>query len=564
MSERGLCLTLNDIINNKSEDLKDKVKTFLQEKEINKDEWIIGKLQEKAWIDCFEFLKSYSWRKDIENLKLIFEYSLPGTYHKRPDILILLKNELIILEFKTTSNKHNTNMQQLLEYSNFLKYDHEITKNYNLSIYPYIVYTNVDDHQYKNDCKVLTKNNFFKTLEKIITNSKQCDDEFLSKWLNSEAIPSPTLLKAIENSVKEGCQPYLKNYNKTCLDTVNKIIQEAEKNKEKHLIIISGVPGSGKTALGLNITFEHNKNGVANAVYFSGNRYLIDELKETIINKNNSSAHGVNYLIKNFYEIKNNSDINNNILIFDEAQRAWDSSKNQNKKSDPEILHEIGDKIAKKNGYSVIIALYGSGQAIYKNEEGGIQLWINEFKNSDWKLSISSEFSNNININTNSALYLSNSIRTNRDYWNNWVKYALNNNQFNFEEAKKIAVSLNIYITRNEKQKNKLVKKRFVLLSTEDGRNKNNEAKSHFECQGLEYDFTIVKFKGDFFIKNGRWVYRALNESHKYENEHDIINNRYHVLLTRARTRMILYIPNEKALDETYNYFIQLGAKALE
>ena len=85
---------------------------------------------------------------------------------------------------------------------------------------------------------------------------------------------------------------------------------------------------------------------------------------------------------------------------------------------------------------------------------------------------------------------------------------------------------------------------------------------SGFDCQGLEIDFPIVIFGGDYFIKNGRFDFDEdkLNyQLKKYKNPKLIMENIYRVLLTRSRKGMILYIPDDKNLDETYDFFRSVG-----
>lgn len=87
-------------------------------------------------------------------------------------------------------------------------------------------------------------------------------------------------------------------------------------------------------------------------------------------------------------------------------------------------------------------------------------------------------------------------------------------------------------------------------------------AASEFACQGLEIDFPIVIFGGDYFIKNGRFDFDEdkLNyQLKKYKNPKLIMENIYRVLLTRSRKGMILYIPDDKNLDETYDFFRSVG-----
>lgn len=156
--------------------------------------------------------------------------------------------------------------------------------------------------------------------------------------------------------------------------------------------MINGVPGAGKTAVGQSIVFEENKNGKAQAVYLSGNGPPVEVLRYQINQVGNSAYIGEN-AIQGIKEFKASFFYNNtkvpeqSILIFDEAQRAWDAKKLGRSFSEPEGLFKVGEKIFKENGYAVIIGLYGNGQVIYKGEEAGLSLWENALKaHSDWNV----------------------------------------------------------------------------------------------------------------------------------------------------------------------------------
>ena len=81
---------------------------------------------------------------------------------------------------------------------------------------------------------------------------------------------------------REGRIPYISDVNKNCLSKVLGYIDDARKNQKKLLILINGVPGAGKTAVGQSIVYEENKNGEANAVYLSGNGPLVEVLQYQI------------------------------------------------------------------------------------------------------------------------------------------------------------------------------------------------------------------------------------------------------------------------------------------
>ena len=91
-------------------------------------------------------------------------------------------------------------------------------------------------------------------------------------------------------------------------------------------------------------------------------------------------------------------------------------------------------------------------------------------------------------------------------------------------------------------------------------------AASEFACQGLEIDFPIVMFSGDYYIKSGKFIFnyeKLKNKLYKYNNPRVIMENIYRVLLTRSRKGMIIFIPKLSILDDTYNFLIDIGVDIL-
>lgn len=94
------------------------------------------------------------------------------------------------------------------------------------------------------------------------------------------------------------------------------------------------------------------------------------------------------------------------------------------------------------------------------------------------------------------------------------------------------------------------------------------EACTVYGCQGLELDCPIIVFGGGYIRKNGKWMARGLKydaavRKGDYHDPESIVENNFRVLLTRARKEMIILIPNDHILDETYQYFVDMGMDVL-
>ena len=147
---------------------------------------------------------------------------------------------------------------------------------------------------------ILTADNFCNTIAGELRGEDLCS--FSSEWLASPKTEMPDMLKAIEIMYRDNKIPYISDVNKSCLSKVLGYIEDAKNNGKKILILINGVPGAGKTAVGQSIVFEENKNGKAQAVYLSGNGPLVEVLRYQINQVGNSAYMGENAIqgIKEF------------------------------------------------------------------------------------------------------------------------------------------------------------------------------------------------------------------------------------------------------------------------
>ena len=171
------------------------------------------------------------------------------------------------------------------------------------------------------------------------------------------------------------------------------------------MCFVTGVPGAGKTLVGLDVVAKNLKKETDNlSVYLSGNGPLVEVLREALKksvkdkkqNKKETEA-AINALIQSSFAFKrDNARLNTptpeHIMIFDEAQRVWDVQKMTRKHekdpdmsvSEPHLLFRIMDR---HDDWAVMICLVGLGQDIYDGEVG-INEWfrkgIEDF--ADWEM----------------------------------------------------------------------------------------------------------------------------------------------------------------------------------
>ena len=209
-------------------------------------------------------------------------------------------------------------------------------------------------------------------------------------WIDSEYMPTPTIIEAartlyskhnVEDISRNDASAI--NLSKT-MKSVSDIIEYSKKNNKKSICFITGVPGAGKTLAGLNIAVKRqdvDKN--EHAVFLSGNGPLVDVLQEALTRDgalaSDTSKADTRRKVKDFIQIihhfrddaiSTDEPPVERVVIFDEAQRAWDELNLSNfmkvKKgkanfnmSEPDFLISI---LNRHVGWAVIVCLIGGGK----------------------------------------------------------------------------------------------------------------------------------------------------------------------------------------------------------
>ena len=418
----------------------DTIKNFLNQSEneifaiiVKNDEYDSVHKQKEAWIAQIKILKN-SLNKNFDG-SIIFEYTVPRV-GGRIDSIILLYNTIFVLEFKVGIEVYlSSATTQARTYAVDLANFHE--ESHSKDIVPIVIATSAVDcefeiKKYRNNVYDVIYSNG-KNLSQIFNKFNRTTNEQiqLDKWLNSRYVPTPTIIEAAEtlynnHSVNDISQnEAADNLTKTSA-AVQRIIEYSKQNHKKSICFITGVPGAGKTLAGLNIAIENQKStGQKYSCFLTGNQPLVSVLKEALArddsNKTGISISEARDNVKSFIQIIHhfrdeslkNLDIPpvDNVVIFDEAQRAWTQAKlskfmNERKitilnklpdekrykvlsMSEPELLIEYMNR---HKDWSVIVCLVGGGQDI-NTGEAGIQEWFNSLRRSysNWKVYVSNK-----------------------------------------------------------------------------------------------------------------------------------------------------------------------------
>ena len=142
------------------------------------------------------------------------------------------------------------------------------------------------------------------------------------------------------------------------------------------MAFVSGVPGAGKTLVGLQFVYAESGFN-SQAIFLSGNGPLVEVLRDALNSK--AFVSDLHAFIKTYGTTSKVP--KQNVIVFDEAQRAWDADHMMNKKmikeSEPELLVRIAEKIP---DWSTLVGLIGHGQEINTGEEAGVPGWYAALK----------------------------------------------------------------------------------------------------------------------------------------------------------------------------------------
>lgn len=426
---------------------------------------IIGTTKE-AWKGEIALLKKVLVPWSNENAQIIFEYNIPRL-GKRIDVVLLLRGLIFCLEFKVGQKVAlQADVEQVMDYALDLKNFHLFS--HDKKIIPILIPTQhqssttefkpsvYDDGIY--NPLITGEEGLQELIEKVLEHAGvSSQDENTENWLISPYSPTPTIIEAArtlyENHSVEDITRHEADKVSTdqTIDYILNVIENSKNNREKSICFVTGVPGAGKTLVGLDIAVKQTyKDGVKDkengAVYLSGNGPLVAVLKEALARDNwrkckekgerkklSDSQREVGEFIQVIHNYRDNmlakikNPVENGIVeidptkavkpdeetgfgevehvaIFDEAQRSWTQKRIAdylkrggtygNKLKVPNFPMSEAEfliwSLDQREDWATIICLVGGGQEI-NTGEAGIAEWIEALNNKfkKWKVYIS-------------------------------------------------------------------------------------------------------------------------------------------------------------------------------
>lgn len=384
-------------------------------------------LQRDAWIEQTSILKNVLSNSDG---KIYFEFSIPRM-GRRVDAVIIIESVIFVVEFKVGSKSFGAaDLDQVMDYAldmhNFHEGSHDVT------LVPILVATKAPTVDIQVD--TLPESGLFPP---ICCNADSLGDAIKrvldlqientidsSMWEESGYKPTPTIIEATlalynGHSVTEISRSDASTENLSHTSaSVAEIVKQSKTNSEKSIIIVTGVPGSGKTLVGLDVATTHiDSKDELYSVFLSGNGPLVKILQEALARdkvarsvevgkkmKKGEALSEVKAFIQNVHHFRDDGLVDltkppiEHVALFDEAQRAW--SKDQTVKfmrekknqpdfsqSEPEFLISCMDR---HKDWATIVCLVGGGQEI-NTGEAGISEWFEAIEKSfpHWKVYLS-------------------------------------------------------------------------------------------------------------------------------------------------------------------------------
>lgn len=556
------------------------------------------KSQQRAWKDCYEKLQQIFRNYSSLNGSLIFEYTILRGSGRRPDVLLLLPGHVLVIECKSYNAVSAAEYLQTSLYVRDIEHYHSTVHQHSLKVTGVLFLTNHISEALvpKNEFQVYlaSQNSLHKLINGLVkqsTNNIITADQFLAGTYQ----PSPSMLEAARAILNNEDLPRIKAVDSSNFEdvynTIQAVIEEAQQTNTHHLLLVSGEPGAGKTFLGLKIAHT-----TPNSVYLSGNGPLVEVLQDSL---NNRTFVQSLYGYKRDY-LQHGKTPHEQIIIFDEAQRAWDAQKMNSHLSEPDVIIQIAKT---KKPWSVVIGLIGDGQEIHLGEESGLSLWNTAIQTQGITVHAKHEnrlFSNAEHYEQHEHLHLNCSLRSHAALKYYAFVNALLDGEIESAQLLKhtleqqrypIFVTNDLQLARERLQKlygddfktygilcvsgadhlkhvpvvpfgvrrNVLPKPAtayFNYLHSDYYCKNLRYAATEFQTQGLELDLAIVHWDEDFYWENGKWQYNYTKKG--AQNPEQMKLNAYRVLLTRGRDATVIYVPNKAKLKKTWELFVHI------
>ena len=264
----------------------------------------------EAWKEEISVMQGVISRLQNKDGRIVFEYDIPRL-GKRIDVVLLYKGIVYCIEFKVGESRIlESNVDQVLDYALDLKNFHKFSQD--KVIVPILVPV-----QYKGASSVVQKSPYDdKVVNPLITGKQGLFDVIAAvlsiypnespvdkNWIISPYAPTPTIIEAARSLYENHSVENITRHEADKVSTdrtigyILKVIKDSKENKKKSICFVTGVPGAGKTLVGLDVAIKQTYQGQdepvkdEGAVYLSGNGPLVAVLTEALAQDNYKKSH---------------------------------------------------------------------------------------------------------------------------------------------------------------------------------------------------------------------------------------------------------------------------------
>jgi hypothetical protein len=364
---------------------------------VREPQWILGQMAQQGHF-ALDTAQRNAWLAEIEILQLAlrryrdrgavyFEYSIPRL-GKRIDAVVLIDHVLFVLEFKVGEREYTAAaLDQVCDYALDMKNFHE--SSHHLLVAPLLVATAApacgDEQLLVHDDRLLhplrtNAAGVAGVLDRVLAATRGARID-VAAWSAGRYCPTPTIIEAATalysgHSVADISRSDAGATNLTLTSqAISDAISAARRDRKKVICFVTGVPGAGKTLVGLNIAMQYmDSANELYSVFLSGNGPLVRVLcealardrvrqeaeKGTLLRKGVAKSE-VQAFIQNVHHFRDECLLDaarppvEHIALFDEAQRAWNleqtarfmlRKKNRSgfRQSEPEFLISCMDR----------------------------------------------------------------------------------------------------------------------------------------------------------------------------------------------------------------------------
>lgn len=366
--------------------------------------------QVRAWDDSIPRLQNEvdevrKLREPAGRYTAILEYELP-LESRRADAIFLLRESVVVIELKGKSRPSDADIDQAHAYARDLRFYHAECES--RPVHALLVPTRArGDGGTRRGVRICGPDALDSVVAEFddVGHGRALDP---ARFLASDSYrPLPTLVAAARELFRTGTLRRVKRAaaaTQPAIDALSVIVHEAARTRTRRLVLLTGVPGAGKTLVGLSLVHSHFIDDLAvprpggkptsPAVFLSGNGPLVEVLQYELRSDAGSGktfVRGVKDYVK--YYSSSGRVPNEHVLVYDEAQRAYDAAMVASKhpdmastaKSEPELFVEFAERVP---DWCVVVGLIGGGQEIHVGEEAGTIQWMDAITASlhrdDW------------------------------------------------------------------------------------------------------------------------------------------------------------------------------------